>query len=96
MGILKAMIFIILMAACIGFAVQNDGPVSLRWYFNLESIPLPLFLWGFLFLLLGIVLAAVAAFLAQIGWQARVRQLKKTVAELEKSRNELKSGAFPD
>jgi len=96
MGILKAIIFILLMAACIGFAVHNDGAVSLRWYFNLESMPLPLFLWGFLFLFVGIVLAGISAFLIQLGWQARIRQLKKTVADLEKNRNELKSGAFID
>jgi len=93
MGILKAIIFILLMAASIGFAVHNDAAVSLRWYFNLESVPLPLFLWAFLFLFVGIVLSGIAAFLVQIGWQARIRHLRKTVADLEKNRNELKSGA---
>ncbi len=94
MGILKAILFLLLLAASIGFAVHNDGPVSLHYYFGLESIPLPLFLWAFLVLFLGIVLGGSAAFLVRIGWQARIRQLKKTVADLEKSRNELKSAAF--
>lgn len=96
MGILKSILFILLMAACIGFAVHNDGPVSLRWYFNLESMPLPLFLWGFLFLFIGIVLAGIAAFLIQLGWQARIRQMKKTVADLEQIRNQRKSEIFSD
>ncbi len=93
MGILKAIIFLLIMAASIGFAVHNDGAVSLRYYYGLESLPLPLFLWAFLFLFVGIVLAGIAAFLLQIGLQARIRQLKKTVADLEKRRVELKSGA---
>jgi len=93
MGILKAIIFLLLLAASIGFAVHNDEPVSLRHYFGLESMPLPLFLWAFLFLFIGIVLAGISAFVIQIGWQARIRQLRKTVADLEKSRAELKLSA---
>jgi len=94
MGILKAIIFILILAASIGFAVSNDGAVSLRYYFGWESTPLPLFLWAFLFLFFGIVLAGIAAFLIQIGMQARIRQLRKSVAELEKRRNELKSSSL--
>jgi uncharacterized integral membrane protein len=91
MGILKAAVFLVLLAASIGFAVLNDEAVSLRYYFGLESISLPLFLWAFLFLFVGIILAGVAAFLTQIGLLARIRQLKKSVADLERKRNELKS-----
>lgn len=91
MGILKAAVFLVLLAASIGFAVQNDEAVSLRYYFGLESISLPLFLWAFLFLFVGIILAGVAAFLTQIGLLARIRQLKKSVADLERKRHELKS-----
>jgi uncharacterized integral membrane protein len=90
MGIIKAIIFLLLLAASIGFAVHNDEAVSLRYYFDLESIPLPLFLWAFLFLFIGIVLAGISAFFIQIGWQARIRHLRKTAADLEKSRAELK------
>jgi hypothetical protein len=46
-----------------------------------------------LFLFIGIVLAGISAFVIQIGWQARIRQLRKTVADLEKSRAELKLSA---
>jgi len=91
MGILKAAVFLVLLAASIGFAVHNDEAVSLRYYFGLESISLPLFLWAFLFLFVGIILAGVAAFLTQIGLLARIRQFKKSVADLERKRNELKS-----
>jgi uncharacterized integral membrane protein len=93
MGIFKAIVFLLLLAASIGFAVHNDGAVSLHYYFGLESMPLPLFLWAFLFLFIGIVLAGILAFFIQIGWQARIHQLRKTVADLEKRRAELKSSA---
>lgn len=92
MGILKGVLFILILAASIGFAVHNDRVVSLRYYFGLESVPLPLFLWGFLFIFGGIVVSGIGAWLAQIGLKARVRHLKKTAADLEKRRNELKPG----
>ncbi len=91
MGILKGVLVIILLAAAIGFAVNNDEAVSLRYYFGLESQPLPLFLWAFLFLLGGVILAGIVAFFSKIGLQARARRFKKNLADLEKRRNELKS-----
>jgi uncharacterized integral membrane protein len=94
MGILKGILFILILAASIGFAVHNDAAFSLRYYFSLESVALPLFLWAFLFFFIGLVLSGVVAFFSKIGLQAKIRQLKKTAAELEKRRNELKSG-FP-
>jgi uncharacterized integral membrane protein len=91
MGILKGIIFILILAAAIGFAVHNDQTVSLRYYFELESLPLPLFLWSFVFFFAGLILSTIVALLSQIGLQAKIRQLKKNIVELEKRRNELKS-----
>jgi uncharacterized integral membrane protein len=91
MGILKGMIFLLILAASIGFAVHNDQAVSLKYYFEWGSLPLPLFLWAFLFFLGGLILSTIVAFLSQIGMQAKIRQFKKNIAELEKRRNELKS-----
>jgi uncharacterized integral membrane protein len=91
MGILRGIIFILILAASIGFAVHNDQAVSLRYYFDLESLPLPLFLWAFLFFFVGLILSGIVAFFSQIGMQARIRQLKKNLVDLEKRRNELKS-----
>ncbi len=91
MGILKGIFFILLVAASIGFAVHNDQAVSLHYYFGLESLPLPLFLWAFLFLFAGIILSGIAAFFSQIAMQARIRKLKKSIVDLETRRNELKS-----
>ncbi len=91
MGILKGVLVIVILAAAIGFAVRNDEAVSLRYYFGFESQPLPLFLWAFLFLLAGVVFAGIFAFFLKIGVQAKLHRLKKTLVDLEKKRNDLKS-----
>jgi uncharacterized integral membrane protein len=91
MGILKGIIFILILAASIGFAVHNDQGVSLRYYFGAESLPLPLFIWVFLFFSVGLILSGIAALFSRIAMQAKIRHLKKSIVDLEKKRNELKS-----
>jgi uncharacterized integral membrane protein len=91
MAILKGIIFILILAASIGFAVHNDQGVSLRYYFGVESLPLPLFIWVFLFFSAGLILSGIVALFSRIAMQAKIRQLKRSIVELEKKRNELRS-----
>jgi uncharacterized integral membrane protein len=91
MAILKGIIFILILAASIGFAVHNDQGVSLKYYFGVESLPLPLFIWVFLFFSVGLILSGIVALFSRIAMQAKIRQLKRSIVELEKKRNELRS-----
>jgi len=90
MGLIRGVVFFLLLLAGIGFAILNDQPISLKYYFEWVSPPLPLFLWAFLFLLLGLVLSSIGAFISKLGLYSRIRQQKKTIAELEQRRNHLK------
>jgi uncharacterized integral membrane protein len=91
MAILKGIIFILILAASIGFAVHNDQGVSLKYYFGVESLPLPLFIWVFLFFSVGLILSGIVALFSRIGMQAKIRQLKRSIVDLEKRRNGLRS-----
>ena len=79
-----------LLAAAVGFAVQNLQPVALRYYFGWVSVSLPLFLWGFLFFLIGLILAGLVGFSTKLRLLTKIRQGKKTIADLERRRNSLK------
>lgn len=92
MGLVKGIIFFILLLAGIGFAIQNDQPISLKYYLGWFSPPLPLFLWAFLFLLLGLILSGLWAFLSKLGLHSRIRKQRRALAELEQRRNRLKEG----
>ena len=89
MGIARGIIFFLLLVLGIGFAIQNDSPVSLKYYFGLETPPLPLFLWALLFLLLGLILSGVWTFFSKIGLYSRIRQSRKAIGDLERERNRL-------
>jgi uncharacterized integral membrane protein len=93
MSLLRAIPFLFLAVATIGFAIYNDQPVTVKYYFGWESLPLPLFLWAFIAFLLGLIVSSVLAFISKLTLQARLRQQKKTLAELELKRNTLKMGS---
>lgn len=95
MGLIRGVVFFLLLLAGIGFAILNDQPISLKYYFGLVSPPLPLFLWAFLFLLVGLVLSGIGAFISKFGLYSRIRQRKKTIVELEQTRNRLKEEKAP-
>ncbi len=90
MGLVRGIVFFLLLLAGIGFAIQNDLPVSLKYYFDWVTPPLPLFLWAFLFLFLGLLLSAVWAFLSKIALHSRIRLSRRSIAELERERDRLR------
>lgn len=90
MGLIRGAIFFLLLLAGIGFAISNDQPISLKYYFGWATPPLPLFLWTFLFLLFGLILSGVGALLSKWGLRSRIRQRRKIIAELEQERDRLK------
>jgi len=92
MGLARGIIFFLLLVVGVGFAIQNDSPVSLKYYFGLETPPLPLFLWALLFLLLGLILSGLWAFFSKIGLHSRIRQSRKAIADLEGQRDRLAEG----
>lgn len=89
MGLARGIIFFLFLVLGIGFAIQNDGPVPLRYYFGLETPSLPLFLWALLFLLLGMILSGLWAFFCKIGLRSRIRHFQRVIADLERERNRL-------
>jgi uncharacterized integral membrane protein len=87
----KGVIFLFILAAAIGFALQNDQPLSLRYYFGWVTLPLPLFLWAFLSFLIGIIISGLFSSLSKVRLHSQVRQQKKVIGELERKRNALRT-----
>ncbi|MEK6614002.1 MAG: LapA family protein, partial [Candidatus Binatota bacterium] len=73
----KAIFLTLLFILGITFATENTGWVVLRYYFGLETPPIPIFL-----LVLFSVLSGV--FLAGVGFLIDERSLKKALREKER------------
>jgi uncharacterized integral membrane protein len=75
--VIKAIFFTLLFIFGITFAVENTEPVSLRYYFGLESVPIPLFLLVLFSVLLGVLMTGM-------GFLIDIWVLKKTLREKDK------------
>ncbi len=95
MGFLKGVLLLIFAAAAVGFAVHNDSPASLKYYFGWETILLPIYLWAFLSFFLGLIVSGVVTAFSRIALHSRIRQQSKAIVELERKRTELKLGRRP-
>ncbi len=73
----KTLFLTLLFIVGITFSVENTAPVVLKYYFGLETLPIPVFLLVLISVFLGVLLAGVA-------FVADERSLKKAVREKER------------
>jgi uncharacterized integral membrane protein len=85
--VLKTILLALLFIAGITFSMQNTGWVVLRYYFGLETPPLPLFLLVLFSILLGVVLACAGFLFDEWSLRRALREKERRVASLE---NELR------
>jgi|SRR5262245_8202882 len=84
MKFLKTVLLTLLFIAGITFSVENTQPFVLRYYFGLETPPMPLFLLVLLSLLLGIFLAGVGFIFDQWSLRRALRERDREIAALQK------------
>ena len=86
--IIKVIFLTLLFIFGITFAVENTEPVVLRYYFDLESVPIPVFLLVMFSILFGVLLTG-------LGFLADVWSLKKALRDRERQIHSLREGAAP-
>ncbi len=82
MNYVKLVAFVFVFILAVSFASENTQSVNLRYYFNLETSPFPMYLLMFIPLFIGIVVGSL------IGFGSWLR-LKNTLNKLRKSNREL-------
>jgi len=85
--VLKTIFLTLLFILGITFSMENTGWIVLRYYFGLETPPVPVFLLVLFSILLGILLAGVGFFLDELFLKRALREKERKIAALE---NELK------
>jgi uncharacterized integral membrane protein len=83
----KTIFLALLFILGITFSMQNVEPVVLKYYFGLETPPVPLFLLVLFSILLGILLAGAGFLMDQWSLRRALREKERQVVSLE---NELK------
>lgn len=80
----KTIFFTLLFILGITFAMENTGWVVLRYYFGLESPPVPIFLLVLFSVLLGVILTGVAFIVDEWSLRKALREKEREIASLEK------------
>jgi|SRR5258706_1444901 len=81
--VLKTIFLTLLFILGITFSMENTGPVALRYYFGLETPPMPLFLLVLFSILLGICLAGIGFLLDERSLRRSVREKERRIAALQ-------------
>jgi uncharacterized integral membrane protein len=81
--VVKLVFLTLLFILGITFSMENAQPLVLRYYFGIESPPVPLFLLVFFSLLSGVLLAGVSFIIDQWSLKKIIREKEKQVASLE-------------
>jgi len=79
---LKALLLIAVLFLAITFGIENSGSVTLRYYFRLASIPVPLYLVIYVAIILGIVAGLAIDVYSRLALRGRLKKLEKTNASL--------------
>jgi uncharacterized integral membrane protein len=90
---IKALLLVALLFLAITFGIQNSESVVLRYYFDLTSIPLPLYLVLYLAIILGVIAGLIVDVQSRITLRRKLKKLEKTNASLGEELNRLKEEA---
>lgn len=84
MKVVKTVFLTLLFILVITFSMENTGLVVLRYYFGLETPPIPVFLLVLFSVAVGVVLSSVAFLIDQWGLKRKLRQKEREVESLER------------
>lgn len=80
----KTIFLTLLFILGITFAMENTGWVVLRYYFGLESPPIPIFLLVLFSVLLGVFLAGMGFIIDEWSLRKALREKEREIASLER------------
>ncbi|MCJ7593485.1 MAG: LapA family protein [Desulfobacterales bacterium] len=86
MGVyVKWVILIIILLFFITFGVKNSQPVYLNYYFNMESLELPLYALAYIGILVGIFIGMIVGILSRLSLGRKVKILEKENKQLRET-----------
>lgn len=88
---IKALLLIALLFLAITFGTQNSDLVTLRYYFGLLSIPIPLYLVIYVAIILGIIAGMVIGISTRASLKGKLKKLEKANASLREELDKMES-----
>ena len=80
----KALLLLIVLVALVTFGIKNLEPVKLYYYFNLQSMPIPIYGIVYGSILVGIFIGMLVGIGSRFGQRSKIKQLQKENRSLKK------------
>jgi uncharacterized integral membrane protein len=96
MNYAKLLIFVFVFILAVSFASENTQPVTLRYYFNLETPSFPMYLLIFIPLFIGIVVGSLVGLGSRLRQKTTIKQLTKSNKDLEERLREAQKTPVPE
>lgn len=91
MKFIKSIITALLFLIAITFALKNNDPVSIKYYFTENQIDLPLYLLMFFSVIFGILIGGLEGLYERMRSGSVIRKLKKEMAAMDKELTSLRN-----
>ncbi len=91
MKFLKSIGIALLFLLAITFSLKNNEMVALKYYFQLESLDLPLYLLVFFSVIFGIFIGGMEGVIERIKSGSVIRKLKKEMKKMEEELTSLRN-----
>ena len=91
MKFLKSIGTALLFLLAITFSLKNNEMVAIKYYFQLESFDLPLYLLVFFSVILGILIGGIEGVIERIKSGNVIRKLKKEMKKMEEELTSLRN-----
>ena len=79
----KALLLLIVLVALVTFGIQNLEEVKLHYYFNLHSMPIPIYGIVYGSILVGIFIGMLVGISTRFGQRSKIKQLQKEIRGLK-------------
>jgi len=96
MNYVKLIIFVFVFIVAVSFAAQNTQPITLRYYFNLETGSFPMYLLMFIPFFVGIVVGSLIAFGTRLRLKNTVKHLTRINRDLEEDLKRAREAQIPN
>ena len=73
----KALLLLIVLVALVTFGIQNLEEVKLYYYFNLHSMPIPIYGIVYGSILVGLFIGMLVGISARFGQRSKIKQLQQ-------------------
>jgi putative membrane protein len=91
--VIKPIFITLLFIVGITFSMKNAEPLTLKYYFGLETPEIPLFLLVLVSVLVGVLLAGLSFIVDQWSFRKSLREKERRIASLEKELKEYREQA---